>query len=325
VLVGGIVAGLAVYRRSSREALFVCGLTLAALGSLALPEVVAVKGDVGRMNTVFKFYLQAWILLMLLAGPCAVLMWRALFGRERAVATVRRPAAVPVPEAQVVQPALAQRATPDRRIAGGEDLVTPAMAQNGLRYAWAALLGLLILTCAVYPILATRTKLPLRFEALPPTMDGMAFMADATYMDRNRNLDLPSDWRAIRWVLDNVQGTPVIIEGTAPLYHWGSRFSIYTGLPAVIGWDWHQKQQRMAYSDRVDQRQRDVGRFYETTDPTVAWSILNRYGVDFIVVGGLERAYYPAAGLAKFDRMVGDGLDVVYRQGGVTIYQVTRP
>ena len=72
VLAGGVAAGVAVYRRASREVLFVAGLTLAALGSLALPEMVAVKGDVGRMNTVFKFYLQAWILLAILAGPSAV-------------------------------------------------------------------------------------------------------------------------------------------------------------------------------------------------------------------------------------------------------------
>ena len=98
------------------------------------------------------------------------------------------------------------------------------MAQHGLRYAWAALLGVLVLACAVYPILATRTKLPLRFEALRQRWTAWRSWP-ARYMDRNRDLDLPSDWRAIRWVLDNVQDA-VIIEGTAPLYHWGSRFSI---------------------------------------------------------------------------------------------------
>ena len=33
----------------------------------------------------------------------------------------------------------------------------------------------------------------------------------------------------------------------------------------------------------------------------------------------------PVAGLAKLDRMVGDGLEVAYRDGGVIIYEVTRP
>jgi uncharacterized membrane protein len=276
---------------------------LAAIGSLALPDIVAVKGDVGRMNTVFKFYLQAWILLALLAGPAAVLTWRGVFGRTQAV---DRPA----------QPAT------DGPV---DDLVTPAIAREGLRYAWAVLLIGLVAACAVYPILATRTKVPLRFEPLPPTLDGMAYMQQAVYRDRDKDLDLPSDWKAIRWVLQNVQGTPVIMEGNSPLYHWGSRFSIYTGLPAVIGWDWHQKQQRWGYQERVDQRLRDVSQFYESPDPEIAWSVVRKYGVRLIVVGGLERAYYPAAGLAKFDRMVGDGLDVAYRDGSVVIYQVTRP
>jgi uncharacterized membrane protein len=126
-------------------------------------------------------------------------------------------------------------------------------------------------------------------------------------------------------VLEHIEGSPVILEGMAPLYHWSARYSIYTGLPAVLGWDWHQKQQRAGYAERVDQRQRDVNRVYESTDPQVAKTIIDRYDVAFIVVGGLERAYYPAAGLAKFDRLVGNGLEVVYRQGSVTIYQVIRP
>jgi uncharacterized membrane protein len=306
--------------------LFVCGIALAAIGSLALPEVVAVKGDVGRMNTVFKFYLQAWILLTLLGGPCAVLTWQALFRRRRVAGFwTERP--IPISASVDEESGTVAAARPEAvaPTAASEDLVTPALAQQGLRYGWAALLIVLVLACAVYPILATRTKVPLRFEPLPPTLDGMSFMAEALYRDRDKDLDLPSDWRAIRWVLDNVSGTPVIMEGTAPLYHWGSRFSIYTGLPAVIGWDWHQKQQRWGYQERVDQRMRDVQTFYETPGPNVAWNVLRKYGVRLVVVGGLERAYYSPAGLAKLDRMVGDGLEVAYRDGGVVIYEVTRP
>jgi uncharacterized membrane protein len=183
----------------------------------------------------------------------------------------------------------------------------------------------LVVCCAVYPILATRTKVGLRFAQLGPGIDGMAFMEYAAYRDRDRDLDLPSDYRAIRWMLENVQGTPVILEGYSPLYHWGARYSIYTGLPTVLGWDWHQKQQRAAYGERVDQRLREVNRFFENPDVDGAWGTIRKYGVSLIVVGGLERAYYPAAGLDKFDRMVGNGLDVVYREGSVTIYQVAAP
>jgi YYY domain-containing protein len=400
VVGGGIVAALALLRRSSREMLFMAGIAAAALGSLALPEVVAVKGDVGRMNTVFKFYLQAWILLAILAGPCAVLLARDLFGaarkdlapqptlspstgplrlHERRAPSAARGAALPrdpcpagIPVARdprgagspcrggegelggrtAVSPIGIGEGEPSERggkpSVGGDDSVVgavepsetggelgrpvppdppsrPARLAGVWRYGWGVALVALVLACAVYPIMATRVKLPLRFEPLPPTLDGMAYMADAAYKDRDRDLDLPSDWRAIRWMLEHVEGSPVILEGNAPLYHWGSRFSIYTGLPTLIGWDWHQKQQRWGYQDRVEQRLRDVSRFYETTDPETAWAIVRKYGVRLVVVGGLERAYYPAAGLAKLDRMVGDGLEVAYSQGGVTIYEVARP
>ena len=60
----------------------------------------------------------------------------------------------------------------------------------------------------------------------------------------------------IHWLEDNVQGTPTIMEGLSdnPLYHWSNRISIYTGLPDVIGWNWHQKQQRSLDPYRADRR-----------------------------------------------------------------------
>src|SRR5204862_8336999 len=54
------LAGLAALRWRSRETLFMCALGILALAALSVPEVVAIRGDVGRMNTVFKFYYQAW-------------------------------------------------------------------------------------------------------------------------------------------------------------------------------------------------------------------------------------------------------------------------
>jgi uncharacterized membrane protein len=53
--------------------------------------------------------------------------------------------------------------------------------------------------------------------------------------------------------------------------------------------------------------------------------MLDKYKVRYIVVGPLERAYYLQIGLNKFETMAEDGtLRVVFRNEGVTIYEVVR-
>src|SRR5207245_6867790 len=59
-------ACLAHWRRSSRA--LQAALFGVALFATLIPEFVALQGDVGRMNTVFKFYLQAWVLLSITAA-----------------------------------------------------------------------------------------------------------------------------------------------------------------------------------------------------------------------------------------------------------------
>ncbi len=296
----GLATGLAaIALRASPERLFALLMVAAALVALLVPELVAVRGDVGRMNTVFKFYLQAWVLLALLSGPAIV--W-----------------------------------TVGRLLRGRASL-------GGWGRVLVAMLLLCGLAAAVYPLRATPSKLGIRLALTSPTVDGMAYMEHARYLDGGRDLQLGDDYQGIRWMLEHVEGSPVILEGNTPLYHWGSRFSVYTGLPTVLGWDWHQKQQRWGYQSRVEQRQRDVKTAYETTDPETLRAVLAKYDVAYIVVGGVERAYYPAAGLEKFERLVGadhrskagefDGvpaspsplslrLEVAYRAGELTIYRL---
>ena len=85
----------------------------------------------------------------------------------------------------------------------------------------------------------------------------------------------------IRWLQDNVQGTPTIMEGLSEdtLYKWDGRISIYTGLPAVIGWNWHQTQQRTLepMGRVVEARNANVNAFYQTTSIGTAWDMLQFY------------------------------------------------
>lgn len=184
-------------------------------------------------------------------------------------------------------------------------------------------LALLVAGAAVYPIAAIPARTSDRFTQLPPTNDGMAFMTDSVYQDEHGPIELKWDYKAIQWIEANLAGTPVIMEGITPIYRWGSRISVYTGLPTVIGWDWHQKQQRWRYEWMVDERIADVNKAYTTADEAEALSVLKKYGVQFIVIGQLEKLYYPARGIDKFNDMAHRGiLASVYQNQDVQIFKV---
>ncbi|MDI7277096.1 MAG: DUF2298 domain-containing protein, partial [Anaerolineae bacterium] len=240
-------------------------------------EAIVLRGDVGRMNTVFKFYLQVWVLW----GVAATVALGALTRRW-------------------------------------------ARWRPNWRGAYQLGLGLLLFGAALYPLTATGPRLSDRFDrSLGPGLDGTAYMQTALYYDKDRTMALRYDLEAIRWLQENVRGSPVILEGHTPYYQWGARISIYTGLPTVIGWDWHQIQQRAVVpGEAVVWRQDDVRRMYETTDASELVSLLQLYDVSYVYVGDLERAHYSPEGLSKFDRLAGTLFDVVYRQGPVTIYEV---
>ena len=259
-----------------RYALILLALALAIVMGV---ELVRQKDDIGRMNTVFKFYLQAW----------------TLFGVTTAYGL-----ATWAPRALSWRP-------------------------GWRRLAW-ALTGVLLVLVMLYPPFAARAKVRDRFsaEASPHGLDGMAYMDNAAEFENGVDVRLADDKAAMQWLLTNVQGSPVILEAQIPEYRWGSRFSIYTGLPTVQGWSWHQRQQRSVVpSIEVERRVNDVQELYNTPDPLRAHSLIDLYGVRYIVVGGLERATYSPEGLAKFDVLAQQGLlKPVYQGGAVTIYEV---
>jgi uncharacterized membrane protein len=107
-------------------------------------------------------------------------------------------------------------------------------------------------------------------------------------------------------------------------YKWGSRYTIYTGLPGVVGWNWHQRQQRgsVVPSEWVQNRVDEVGRFFTSTDRDDTIAFIEKYQVKYIIVGQLEQAYYSGEGLLKFSAWDGDLWNAVYTDGPLTIYEV---
>ena len=193
------------------------------------------------------------------------------------------------------------------------------------RWAFQIGLTLLVVGAAMFPVTATLAKIDDRMGAnAPHTLDGMAYMKTAIFNEEWGQMDLGQDYRAIRWLQENVKGSPVIVEANLRnLYRWGSRMTINTGLPGVVGWEWHQQQQRAVLPGTwVSQRIADVDEFYNTTDIQKARDFLRKYNVRYIIVGQQERGHNPGPGLQKFADLNGLYWREVYREGDTVIYEV---
>ncbi len=253
-------------------------------------DVVTLGNDIDRMNTVFKLYMNAWVLYGIAGGVGLWQLWASGALRWRFAGRFR---------------------------------VLPA--------AWTGAFVLLVLACGVFPILGTRARLADRFSTnLPLTLNGTAYQQVAVYNDpgpspgEGGSYPLRYDAQALQYIREHVQGSPVFLEAVTDQYRWTPRVAVYTGLPVVVGWEWHEIQQR-GTSDggaNVASRVKDVQTAYNTTDVTQFWSIIRKYGVRYVYVGPTERLYYSPAGIAKFDRLLGQGLDLYYSNAEVKIYRV---
>ena len=130
------------------------------------------------------------------------------------------------------------------------------------------------------------------------------------------------DYQAILWMRNNVQGSPVVLEGQGQLYRTlHSRVSIYTGLPTILGWDNHQSQQR-GYGNTIGDRIKDISTIYSSDDWQESMELMQKYQVEYIYIGDIERHYYPEIGIGKFKEQIGRDLELVYSNTGVDIYKV---
>jgi len=256
LFVAWTVLAAIVWLIDTRSAVRIGAVLVGFAGALGLATETVFVWD--RMNTVFKYYLEMWLLL---GSGAAVLAWSA-------------------------------RANAPRGWRLALTVAMAALTTAGLFTSATGLVGFL--------------REPHARSAVP-TLDGLAYMASGS----------PLELDAYQWLNREVEGIPVLLEASGPPYQAFGRVSMNTGLPTVLGWQYHLIQQGRP-RDQVEARAMDVRAIYETTDPARAAALLRRYHIDLVFVGPLERQTYPAAGLAKFASIA--MLQPVFQNREVTIY-----
>ena len=262
-LLGVLLLGV---RGDSAESMFASALL--TLGSLLvlgcefyyLKDGFAGNPSLTRMNTVFKFYFEAWALFSV-ALPFA--LWWTL-----------------------------------NRVQAGSSFA--------LKVSHSAVLALLGLAALVYPLKAIAfVWADYDNQGLVPSLDGSAWF----------QRQYPDDFAAIQQMRAKISGQPVVAEAVGGAYTHFARVASYTGFKSVMGWANHEGQWRKTWAwDTGDQ----VDKLFSTADIGEAQGILNRYQVDYVFVGQLERSKY-SSGLDKFAQMFPQPF---IQAGGTVVYKV---
>lgn len=341
ILIAGLTAvalaflhlGMRPARERDTGLLFAFGLMAFALLMLLGAELYFVKDLWGwRLNTVFRFWHQGWIILSIAGGFALYRLtlgwrrprlslgsipwdrlaaWGLLFGAIYTILVAVDPWDVLYARWWTATLGLMVGAASVLAYAVAAAHEGAARPQVWRRLGWIGATAIIGAAALLYPVLVTfdRTDGFRRDQSL----NGLV------HIQRNQ----PLEYEAIQWLRQNVQGQPVILEAVGRDFTDFGRVSSLTGLPTVIGWVGHELQWRGRPSRRPNEtpwtdRPGDVDAAYTTLDIQEAKAILRKYDVRYVYVGSLERQQYDEGGLAKF----GEFMIPVFENEEVTIYRM---
>ncbi len=127
----------------------------------------------------------------------------------------------------------------------------------------------------------------------------------------------PNDYRAIQWIGRNIKKQPVILEAQGDSYTDYGRISVNTGLPTVLGWTVHEWLWRKTYdipSPRID----EIKQLYESDDSKITTELINKYNIQLVYVGELEKQKYPSLREEKFEKLG----RIVFQDNGTKLYKI---
>jgi YYY domain-containing protein len=274
-------------------------LLLITLGAMLViaPEFVFLRDlFVNRMNTIFKFYYQAWWMWSLVVAFGVAVLWQKL---RAGWGWVFRIGLLIVLIMALAYPVFGLPAKTD-------SFQLLAFTQN-LKTAQAA-----------------GDPAPLLTAARVWTLDGSQLFQE----------QYPDDAAAARWLLNAPEGVIAEAFNKTSSYTDYARMSVYSGDPTVLGWWYHEWQWRGNLDELVSpitnltckapdsydsrrMRSDDISCLYQTNSWDVAAEVIAQYNIRYVVIGTLERRDYHIN-----ETLFQQHLKQVFQQGQVVVYEV---
>jgi len=243
---------------------FVLLLAALAMYLLFAAELFFVHDLFGnRMNTVFKFYYQAWIVLSVVGGYGLFVWWKhhaALTGKTMWAS----------------------------RTAIG-------------------MLAVVVISSLYFPVAAAVSKTV--SSGLGPDLNSLSFMQE-------RNQD---ELDVIDEIKDMSDPDDVLVEAVGDSYSEYSRISETSGVPTLLGWEFHERQWHGSdelFADRVG----DIETIYTTRDEQELRQLIDKYSLTMVVVGPRERSTYRNIKMSLFDTLG----DRIIEHGAYTVFSTNK-
>ena len=270
---------LASWRRRAQWVVFALALAAAGFFLLGGAELFHIADQFGnRMNTVFKFYYQAWLLLGI-AG--AIGMYYIL--------------AVPLRHAWVDEWAL---------------------VLAGLRILWVAVVAVLLIVSAYYPVGAVLERTGWTSPSgtwEDNTLAGLDYLRQTS----------PGQYDAIVWLRDSAEPGR-IAEAVGDDYDAHGGISATTGRATPLSWEGHERQWRGDdINPELARRRTDVETIFTSDQSAISRGLLRHYGIRWLVVGARERSAYGNDVSERMVKWAEEGwLMPAFESGEVVIYEV---
>jgi YYY domain-containing protein len=263
--IAALGAALALYHLHDRPRAFTMLLGALAFGLVAMTEIVFLKdvfaGNYPRMNTVFKFYFQAWALLSITCGAALHFIYEG-FQSALSVSNWQR------------------------------------WVQRGAQILWVVALFVFLLAGMVYPIVGSfqRTN---HYTQRTNSLDGLNYLQSYDPSDfaaikwlNSHNQDSPTIVEAF-----NSQGGDYSDYGRISAFTGLPTLMGWVGHEYQWRVNWLNNPYNAA---DFYHRGADINAIYTNSDPNVVLSLMKQYNAHYLYVGSLEKSTYPQSNLNRF-------------------------
>jgi uncharacterized membrane protein len=258
-------AALALYHLHDRPRAFILLLGALAFGLVAMTEIIFLKdvfaGNYPRMNTVFKFYFQAWALLSITCGAAVYFIY------EGSRSTVKL----------------------------GD---WQRWALRGFQVFWLAVLLLFLLAGMVYPIVGSYQRTN-HYMQRTNSLDGLNYLQSYDPSDYAAIRWLNSHIQGNPIIVEafGPQGGDYSDYGRISAFTGLPTLMGWEGHEYQWRVNWLNNNSNAADFYR---RGTDINAIYTNPQPEVVLSLMNRYNAQYLYVGPLEQSTYAGANLHRF-------------------------